>query len=152
MEKRIENLSSVWLADMQLLITRLSGDVDMADIDQWEQSLHKALDSLEDGSRFKILVDLFGFEAVNVEAHKRYRDVIPLTLARYQWRVGYLDMFEEANGLPLVATRGIRCVGAAHVHQDATKIEKYQSLYSSPAEHFFTDPTRAYEWIVQLAI
>ncbi len=44
----------------------------------------------------------------------------------------------------------IRCTGAAHIHQDATKIEKYESLFGRDNERFFTDPTLAEEWILQL--
>jgi hypothetical protein len=38
-----------------------------------------------------------------------------------------------------------------HCHQDATKIEKYESLYSSPNERFFTDPGEAEAWIRGIA-
>ena len=43
--------------------------------------------------------------------------------------------------------RGIRCLTAAHCHQDETKISKYESLYSSVSERFFTDPQKAEAWI-----
>ncbi|MEQ8413407.1 MAG: hypothetical protein RIB71_03040 [Imperialibacter sp.] len=148
----MKNLDSLWMAHEQLLVTKLSGDVTIPDIEKWETSLYKALDAIGDGGQFKILVDLFGFSAINVDAHKRYREIIPRTLADYGWRVGYLDMFQEANGLLLTSKRGIRCVAAAHVHQDATKIEKYQSLYGTEWEQFFTDPLQAREWIAQLAV
>ncbi len=119
-----------------------------ADVMQWEQSLHDALGRIEEGGTFRIFVNLHGFTALNLDAHKYFRNIVPLTLADYGWKVGYLAMFEEeASKLVLTRKRGIRCLAAAHCHQDETKIEKYQSLYSSPNECFFTDPARAEAWI-----
>ncbi|CAD5249063.1 MULTISPECIES: hypothetical protein [unclassified Imperialibacter] len=148
----MKNLDSLWMAHEQLLVTRLSGDATIADIEKWKTSLYTALDAISQGTKFKILVDLFGFTAINVEAHKRFREIVPRTLAQYGWRVGYLEMFEEASELRLGLKGGIRCTAAAHVHQDATKIEKYQSLYGTGREQFFTDPLQAREWIAQLAV
>lgn len=62
----------------------------------------------------------------------------------------YVDLFEEdAKKLVLSVTRGITCIAAAHCHQDAGKIERYQSHYSRPNEHFFTDPEKAEKWITE---
>ena len=142
--------NSQWLPEKKLLLTELSGKVTIHDIERWETSLYRALDKIEDGGVFKIFVDLVGFQAINIEAHKRYRDIIPLALAEYGWRVGYLNLFEEAAGLKLSNKRGVSCVGAAHAHHDATKIEKYQSMFGTEREQFFTDPAQAREWIEQL--
>ena len=150
--EQILNLSSKWIPEKHLLHTRLSGDATQEDIGLWEASLQEALSGLKENSSFKILVDLHGFKAVDVDTHKKYREIIPLTLAHYGWRIGYLDMFEEANNLILHHLRGIHCVGAAHVHQDATKIEKYQSLYGRKNEKYFTDPEKAYQWIAGLPV
>ena len=141
---------SQWFREEKLLVTELSGDITIVDIEKWETSLYGAFDEIEDGGTFKIFVDLVGLKAVNIDAHKRYRDIIPLALADYGWRVGYLDLFEEAAGLKLTNKRGVSCIGAAHAHQDATKIEKYQSMFGTDREQFFTDPVRAREWIEQL--
>lgn len=141
-----------WLPEKKLINTHLSGDVDLADIEQWEQSLHAALDKIPDNSIFKILINLYGFKAVDFTVHKRYREIILLTLANYGWKVGYVDLFEEAANMQFNYLRGIKCVGAAHVHQDASKIEKYESLFSRENERFFTDPQAAEKWIVELPI
>ncbi len=141
---------SYLLPEKKLLVTELSGDIAIADIETWESSLHSAFAEIEDGGEFKIFVDLVGFQAIDVQAHKRFRNIIPLLLADYGWRVGYLNLFEEAAGLKLANKRGIRCIGAAHAHHDATKIGKYQSMFGTDREQFFTDPLQARAWIEQL--
>jgi hypothetical protein len=138
---------SEWFPDNNLLITHISGDVTKEDISLWEQSLYTALERINDNGSFKILVNLYGFKAVDFEAHKAFRTIVPATLANYGWRTGYLDLFEEAANLQLTQTRGISCIAAAHVHQDETKIEKYEALFGKATEHFFTDPFKAEHWI-----
>lgn len=137
-----------WEPENRLIITHISGDMGKEDVIRWENSLYEALDRIGDGGTFSIFVNLHGFTAVNLDAHKHFRNIVPLTLAEYGWKVGYLAMFEEeAAQLVLTSKRNIRCVAAVHCHQDETKIEKYESLYSSPKERFFTDPEKAEAWI-----
>lgn len=141
-----------WEPENRLIITHISGDLEKEDVIRWENSLHEALDRIEDGGTFRIFVNLHGFTALNLEAHKHFRIIVPLTLADYGWKVGYVAMFEEeADKLVISSKRNIRCVAAVHCHQDATKIEKYESLYSSPNERFFTDPDKAEAWIRSIA-
>lgn len=137
---------SSWIADQQLIITRISGPTTAEDVSRWEATLQKALNQIPDQGIFKILVDLHGFKAVNFEVHKQFRVIIPGTLAAYNWRVGYLDMFPEAS-IELNKTRGIECVAAVHVHDDETKIRNYDLHYSRPNERFFTDRLTARQWI-----
>ncbi|WP_276486049.1 hypothetical protein [Paraflavitalea pollutisoli] len=141
---------TTWNPDAGMIITSLSGQVNSNDIERWERSLQTAFSQLPDESSFKIFVNLYGFKAVDFEVHKRFRSIVPLSLAAYGWRVGYLDLFEEAANLPLVVTRGIRCTAAAHAHQDETKIQLYESSYSHDREHYFTDPLLAEQWIRSL--
>ncbi len=142
-----------WFPEEKTIDTRISGDVSVQDIEQWEESLHFALGQIETGAEFRIMVDLFGYSPVNIEAHKRFRAVIPLTLSQYGWKVGYVDLFEdEKEKLQYVSTRGIKCIAAAHAHQDETKIGLYERSYSRDNEHFFTDPQKAREWLKGLAI
>lgn len=145
-------ISSDWYADQQLIITQISGDVEKEDVLYWEQTLQDALDRVADSGVFKIFVNLYGFNAVNLDVHKYFRSIVPLTLARYGWRVGYVAMFpEEAEKMVVTRNRGIQCIAAAHCHQDTTKMEKYESLYSSNHEHFFTDTVVADTWIRSLS-
>lgn len=143
----IKNLSSKWYNVKKLLVTRISGDVNMQDVIQWEKSLYRALGKINDNDTFKIYIDLFGYKALDVDVHKRFRNIIPFALSKYGWRVGYLYLFEEANDLELSLTRGIRCVGAAHVHQDRSKISKYQFLFGIDNEAYFDDRLLASQWI-----
>lgn len=141
-----------WEPENRLIITHISGDLEKEDVIRWENSLHEALDRIEDGGTFRIFVNLHGFTALNLDAHKHFRTIVPLTLADYGWKVGYVAMFEEeADKLMISSKRNILCVAAVHCHQDATKIEKYESLYSSPNERFFTDPDQAEAWIRSIA-
>ena len=143
---------SLWHPAERLIVTHITGEVNLEAVEQWDQSLQQALDQIDNNSSFKIFVNLHGFKASNFEAHKRFRTVIPATLARYGWRVGYLDLFEEAAHLPITTTRGIRCTAAVHVHQDETKIALYEERFSHDREHFFTDPAAAEQWIRKVAV
>ncbi|MGV3588360.1 MAG: hypothetical protein ACO1OF_15255 [Adhaeribacter sp.] len=136
-----------WHPAQQLIITQISGDVDADGVAQWGQSLQEALSQIPDNHSFKILINLHGFTATNFAAHKQFRVIIPQTLANYGWKTGYVNLFEEAASLQLHNVRGIKCVAAAHVHQDKTKIEKYESMFGKENEHFFTDPEQAETWI-----
>lgn len=137
-----------WEAASRLIITHISGEVEKEDVMRWERSLYDALDRIEDGGTFGIFVNLHGFTAANMDAQKYFRGIVPLTLAEYGWKVGYLAMFEEeASKLTLRSKRNIQCLAAAHCHQDETKIGKYESLYSRPNERFFTDPEKAEAWL-----
>lgn len=137
---------TTWYPEEMLLMTHISGDVDERDVEKWKKTLEQALDRIEDNGRFKIFVNLHGFKAVNFDAHKKFRVIIPSTLADYAFRVGYLGLFPEAQ-VTLKNTRGIQCVAAVHVHQDDTKINNYDRQFGSDTERFFTDPDFAEKWI-----
>ena len=144
----VKTIYSEWFADEQLIMTQISGDIEKEDVVRWEQTLHASLDQVPHAGKFKIFINLYGFKAVDLDAHKKFRSVIPLTLAEYGWKVGYVALFpEEAEKMVITKNRDVQCVAAAHCHQDATKIEKYESLYSSDHEHFFTDENEADAWI-----
>lgn len=137
---------SSWNSKEKLITTQISGDAALADVQKWEASLYAVLKEVPDNSSFKIMVDLHGFKAVDFEVHKSFREIIPRTLAQYGWRVGYLEMFPEANMI-LMNDRGIQCKAAVHVHHDETKIKNYDDNYSKENERFFVDPAVAKKWI-----
>jgi hypothetical protein len=142
-----------WFPEEKTIDTRVCGAVNFYDIEQWEKSLHLALEQIESGGVFKIMVDLFGFSPNSVETHKRFRSVIPVTLSQYGWKVGYVDLFDEAaEKLQYVNTRDIRCIAAAHAHQDESKIGLYERSYSRYNEHFFTNPEEARKWLKRVSI
>lgn len=142
-----------WYPEQRLVVTHVSGDLGKTDIEQWETSFKNALNQIEDNTTFKIFVNMHGFKAVDLDAHKRFRGIVPLTLADYGWKVGYLNLFEEeAKTMTYKNTRGIKCVGAAHSHQDEIKMDLYETKFSSDNEHFFPDPAQARAWIEKLEI
>ena len=142
---------TVWDPAKKLLTTTISGDIEEEDLENWERSLQKALTEIEANSTFRIFVNLHGFTAANISVHKKFRNIIPLTLAGYGWKVGYVDLFEEeAKAIQYFRTRGITCVGAAHSHHDATKMGLYETRFSRPNEHYFTDPEQAQTWLESL--
>lgn len=146
MEKKITRTD--WFPEKALIVTHISGHVTKEDIAAWEKSLLDTLQRLEENSSFKIFINLHGFQATDIEAHKRFRAIVPNALANYGWKVGYVDLFEEdAKKMTFHTTRGITCSAAVHCHQDVTKIELYEQKFSRENEHFFTDPSRALEWI-----
>ena len=150
---KTKNTETNWFPEKRLLVTHISGDIEKSDIEAWENALKHTLNQLEDNSTFKIFVNMHGFKAVDIEAHKRFRGVVPLTLADYGWKVGYVDLFEEeAKTMTYRSTRGITCIGAAHSHQDETKMNLYETRFGSDREHFFPDPVQARQWIEDLEI
>ncbi|TGL97520.1 hypothetical protein EHQ76_14625 [Leptospira barantonii] len=138
---------SEWSPEQKLISTRIGGKVTIRDVETWEESLKDSLAKIPDNGVFKILINLHGFEAENLEAHKRFRTVIPQILSDYGWKVGYVNLFEESKQMSFQNMRGIRCLAAVHVHQDATKIDSYEEKFGKENEHFYTDPDRASEWI-----
>ncbi|HVG15539.1 MAG TPA: hypothetical protein VM935_11280 [Chitinophagaceae bacterium] len=140
-----------YLKEKRLVITELSGDIDSEDIEAWQQSLATVLRQLEPGTKFKILVDLYGYKARDFEAHKKFRAIVPQMLAEYGWYVGYLRMFPEAS-LFIRSSQNTYCVAAAHVHQDETKMRNYSENYSMRNERFFIDPEAARTWIDAIAV
>lgn len=140
-----------WYPEKRLVVTHISGNIEKSDIEQWENSFKNTLDKIEDYSTFKIFINMHGFKAVDIDTHKRFRTVIPTILADYGWKVGYLDLFvEETKTMTYNNRRGIKCVGVAHSHQDETKMELYETRFSSNREHFFLDPAKARDWIENL--
>lgn len=148
-----KNIETNWYPEKRVVVTQISGDVDKCDIEHWEKSLKSTLEQIEDNSTFKIYVNMHGFKAANIDAHKSFKDVVPSLLADYGWKVGYLNLFEEeAKTMTFKNTRGIKCAGVAHSHQDETKMDMYETRFSSHRERFFIDPAQARQWIENLEI
>lgn len=141
-------ISTTWHPELNLVVTRLSGLLNANDIAHWKATIDETFSGIPDNTTFKILVNLYGFKAVDFEVHKYYRNIIPLLLAAHGYRIGYLDMFPEAT-VELTNTRGIRCIAMANVDQDETKMNDYNARFSNASEHYFTDPDSALSWIKQ---
>lgn len=136
-----------WERQTNLITTRLSGAVTETDVSEWKESLDKTFADLPPGTKFKIFVNLHGLNPASVSAHKSYRDIIPLLLSRYNWRIGYLDLFEEAKELKLTSENESECLAAVHCHHDSYKINEYESRFGKDSEHFFDDPEKSESWI-----
>lgn len=151
MLKRI--FTNTWHPLTRILISELSGDIYLDEIENWEQSLITKLNKIESNIEFKIFINLHGFKAIDLIAHKRFRTIIPTILAEYNWKVGYVNLFEnEAKDLVLKRSRGITCIAAAHCHDDATKIERYENMFGKYNERFFTEPSVAFDWLNHLQV
>jgi hypothetical protein len=147
----MKTIETTWHPENRLLITRLQGKVDSADVARWKDSLDVALARIENNTGFKILVDMRHYEYASLDAHKTMRVIIPLTLAQYGFRTGLLDLV-EAGELALHHTRGISCSAVAHVHHDEEKMSLYQSRVGAVNEGFFNDAGQAESWIRGLTL
>jgi hypothetical protein len=146
-------IKTQWLPDKKLIVTQLSGDVCQTEIELWEQSLSESLEQIPNNKNFKILIDFYGFRAADLETHKRFRNIIPMTLSKFGWKVGYLKLFDgEADQLVCSNNRGIQCIAAAHCHQDIAKMELFETRYSKENEHYFHDPQKAIRWIEDILL
>ena len=149
----IKRTDTRWDPEKKLVVTHISGDLEKSDIERWEEGFKNTLGKIEGNATFKIFVNMHGFRAVSLEAHKRFRSVIPSTLADYGWKVGFVDLFkDEAKAMTFHNTRGIQCMGAAHVHQDKAKMDLYEMRFGSDRERFFHDPAPAKQWIEKLEV
>jgi hypothetical protein len=107
-----------WDAADDVLISRLSGVVSVADVERWKVGLAAAVAAISDGGSFRPLSDLSGYEPAGLEAYKAMRTAIPLLLAEHGFRTGLADIV-GAEEPPITTTRGITCVAVAYVHHDA---------------------------------
>lgn len=135
-----------WDVAAGLLVTRLAGTCDLDDVRRWSASLDEAIAQMEDGSRFKLLSDLTGYEFAEVSAHREMRSVLPRKLAEHGFRTALLDLFEGVQ-ITLREVRGISCAAYAHVHHDGWKMNDYELRLSRPIERFFSDRTAAEAWL-----
>lgn len=134
-----------------LLITELSGEIAQPDLEDWQKKLNAVLDIIPAQTKFKVLVNLYGFKAADLATHKQFREIIPRTLAGFGWYTGYLRMFPEAD-VRVHSTSGRYCVAAAHVHDDEEKINNYARNFTMKNEGFFSDPDKARTWIDSISI
>jgi hypothetical protein len=138
-----------WDAAVDVLISRLSGVVSVADVERWKVGLAAAIAAIPDGGSFRLLSDLSGYEPAGLDAHKAMRTVIPFLLAEHGFRTGLVDIV-GAEEPPITTTRGITCMAVAHVHHDAGKMALYQERVGSANESFFTDAVAAQGWLSQM--
>jgi hypothetical protein len=137
---------TLWDPEKSILITRLRGLISVNDVRSWIQGFEQAAKLIPSNSGFKLLSDLHGFTAENVEAHKAMRTIIPLFLSQHGMKPGFARLFPEVP-VTVVTLEAKRCVASAHVHHDVTKITKYHTELSTASEDFFTDSDAAEKWL-----
>jgi hypothetical protein len=149
MFKMMNIVESHWNLHLCLLVTRLQGRVESEDVERWAASLNSALDRIEAGGTFKLIVNLHGYESANLQAHKAMRSIIPLTLAEYGLRTALLDLFPPVDP-HIQRKRGIVCLAVAHVHHDDGKMQTYARQLGRHNEQFFSDEHAAEIWIASV--
>ena len=119
-------VESQWDPGRALLVTELKGPVDVEAVKAWRAGLQEQVDRIPDGTRFRLLLDLTGYEPAGLDAHKAMRTVVPDLLVAHGLRPAFLDLFPEAPEPAITAEREVVCVAFANVHQDETKMSRYE--------------------------
>lgn len=142
-------IKSTWLPKEKLLISEISGEAIFThEILNWKKELMAAFNMIPQGSQFKVFVNMNGFKADDLEAHKEFRVIIPLLLKEYGWKVSYLSLFaDEIQNEDFKNRKNAFCVAVAHCHHDESKMTLYNSANENANEKFFTDPAVAERWI-----
>ena len=144
-------IGSTWDAGRRVLETRLAGEVTHDDVRIWKEGLDREVARLVDGTRFKLLFDLRGFEAVDVEVHKAMREVVPRLLAAHGLRPAFIDLFDDGPELAVTSARGIACTAFANVHHDDVKMRDYETRIAKHNQRFFSSRGAAEAWLDSLA-
>lgn len=137
-----------WSQTGNTLTTRLSGPADLKHVETWRDGLYRAAAMIPEGTRFKMLIDLRGYEVdeIDQEVHKIQRMVLPTFLVEHNHRIAYFKLYPEADE-PAVEKRSASCIAVAHVHHDCNKMDLYNTRLSEPGERFFCAIEQAEEWI-----
>lgn len=141
------DVSTHWDPVTATVRTNLTGSVSVEDVQQWRVQLHATMETLPEGTTFRLLLNLRDFEPVDIEAHKAMRTVIPLLLAAHGMRPAYIDLFDERPELSVTSTRSVRCVAFANVHHDPMKMHDYQQRIGRADQIFVTDVAFAERWL-----
>ena len=142
--------SSTWDATTGILHTELSGNVTSADVIRWRDGLYRELARINEKSQFRLLSSLYGYEPVDIAAHKAMRTIVPEILASHGLRPAYLDLWEDQPEVAISTERGIRCVAFANVHHDPEKMGRYEEKIAKPNQRFFTDLQQARAWLLSV--
>ena len=147
MAAEVKSTQSAWDAATGTLRTELRGAVTLADVAAWQEGLHREVGRIPANRGFKLLLDLRGFEPVDLDAHKAMRNVVPELLASHGMRPAFLDLFEGPPDVPITTTNGVTCLAFANVHHDETKMGDYERRIATASQRFFTDRDAAEAWL-----
>ncbi|HEX2046874.1 MAG TPA: hypothetical protein VHF27_03860 [Acidimicrobiales bacterium] len=137
----------MWDPERRLLVTELRGPVDVEAVEAWRAELQGEVDRLPEGTRFRLLLDLTGYEPASLDAHKAMRTVVPSLLVAHGLRPAFLDLFPEAPEPELRAERDVVCVAFANVHHDEEKMGRYEERIATANQRFFTSRAAAEAWL-----
>ncbi len=138
-----------WRADQHVLLTRVSGTLQPADLEAWRLGLFETAALIPASQDFRLLVDLRGYTVADQEReiHMELRNVVPQFLLDHGFRAGFLDLFEVPD-TPSDTSDTARCIAAAHVHHECQKMAMYNEQLGRPQERFFCSRAEAEAWIV----
>ena len=143
-------IHSHWNSASKTLFTEYKGELDVEDVREWTESLQTALSKIPPGTLFKFLVDLSGFNPIDIKAHKAMRNIVPEILASHGMRPAFIDLFDEKPEMKITINNGITCRAFANVHHDKYKMEDYQKRIGRADQQFFTDLESAREWLIRV--
>ena len=141
------NTRSKWDSATGILRTDLTGPVTTDDVATWREGLHRELANIPDGTSFRLLLNLSGFQPVTIDAHKAMRTVVPDILASHGLRPAFIDLFDERPEMVITTSRGVRCSAFANVHHDEARMTDYEQRIGKPNQKFFTDVSAAEAWL-----
>jgi hypothetical protein len=95
-----------WYPDKKRLVTQLKSELQAGDIEKRERTFRGAPAQMQDDPVGKVFVSRHGLKAVDLAAHKRFRDIVPLTPADYGWKAGYVNFFEGVGTMAFQNTGG----------------------------------------------
>ena len=144
----MSTVTSRWDPIRDVLVTELRGPVDVAEVEAWRAGLQVEVDRIPDGTCFRLLLDLTGFEPAGLDAHKAMRTVVPCLLLAHGMRPAFLDLFPETAEPEVRTERGVVCVAFANVHHDPDKMARYEERIATGNQRFFTSRAAAEEWVL----
>jgi hypothetical protein len=142
--------TSRWNPKSQVLRTDLTGTATVADVRSWQEGLAQQVERIPDGSEFRLLLNLRGYDPADLDAHKAMRVVVPTLLIRHGMRPAFVDLVPNPPEIALSVERGIRCIAFANVHHDEHKMREYAERISKPEQRFFTDLELAQNWLMSV--
>lgn len=143
----MKSTKSEWDSLIGVLRTDLTGAVTVDDVSVWREQLRGELEKIPDGTTFRMLLNLHGFEPESIDAHKAMRTVVPEILISHGMRPAYIDLFDEKPEVDIKNSRGILCTAFANVHHDEQKMASYEERIGKPNQKFFNNLASAETWL-----
>jgi hypothetical protein len=134
--------------DTHVLYAEMKGTVSVEDVAEWRKGLDREMNRIPDKARFKLLVDMDGYEPDSVQVHTAMRDIVPQLLASCGLRPAHIDLLAGSEEMEINRSSRIQCVAFANVHHDETKMASYEERIGKPNQRFFSDRKAAEDWLL----